>query len=83
MVQRADGSWLVDGLLAANELRIRLGLRELPDEGLSGYQTVGGLVMDRLGRVPVEGNRFEWGRFSFEVLDMDGHRVDKVLVEKA
>jgi putative hemolysin len=83
MVQRADGSWLVDGLLAANELRIRLGLRELPDEGLSDYQTVGGLVMDRLGRVPVEGDRFEWGGFSFEVLDMDGHRVDKVLVEKA
>jgi putative hemolysin len=82
-VQRADGSWSVDGLLAAEELKGRLGLRELPNEAQGDYQTVGGLVMDQLGRIPVEGDRFEWGGFSFEVLDMDGNRVDKVLVEKA
>ena len=83
IVRRADGSWLVDGLLAADELKAHLGLEELPNEDLGDYQTVGGLVMDRLGRVPAEGDRFEWGGFSFEVLDMDGRRVDKVLVEKA
>jgi putative hemolysin len=44
---------------------------------------VGGLVIDQLARIPSAGDRFEWGGFSFEVLDMDGHRVDKVLVGKA
>ena len=83
IVRRADGSWLVDGLVLADELRERLGLRALPDDGLGDYQTVGGLVMERLGRVPVEGDRFEWEEFSFEVLDMDGRRVDKVLVARA
>ena len=82
IVHRADGSWLVDGLLAAEELKVRLGLRELPNEAQGGYQTVGGLVMNQLGRIPVEGDRFGWSGFSFEVLDMDGHRVDKVLVKK-
>jgi putative hemolysin len=82
IVRRADGSWLVDGLLAAEELRAHLGLGQLPNEGREDYQTVGGLVMDQLGRIPVEGDRFEWDGFSFEVLDMDGRRVDKVLVEK-
>jgi putative hemolysin len=80
VVRRGDGSWLVDGLLAAEELKERLGLRGLPDEG--DYETVGGMVMARLGRVPAAGDRFEWERFSFEVVDMDGHRVDKVLVAR-
>jgi putative hemolysin len=83
ILQRADGSWLVDGLTAADELKARLGLRELPNEDLDNYQTVGGLVMDQLGRIPAEGDRFEWGGFSFEVVDMDGRRVEKVLVDKA
>jgi len=79
IVRREDGSWLVDGLLAADELKERLGLRELPREEESDYQTVGGMVMDALGRVPEEGDRFEWEGHSFEVVDMDGRRVDKVL----
>ena len=83
IVRSADGSWLVDGLLAAEELRAHLGLGQLPNEGRGDYQTVGGLVMDQLGRIPMEGDRFEWDGFSFEVLDMDGRRVDKVLVEKS
>src|ERR671921_1760465 len=83
IVPRADGSWLVDGLLAADELKERLGLQELPNKPREDYQTVGGLVIDQLGRIPTAGDRFEWGGFSFEVVDMDGHRVDKVLVEKA
>jgi putative hemolysin len=80
MVRREDGSWLVDGLLAADELKERLGLGELPRQEEADYQTVGGLVMATLGRVPSSGDRFEWEGYSFEVLDMDGRRVDKVLV---
>lgn len=81
-VQREDGSWLVDGLANADELEERVGLSGLPEEQKEDYQTVGGLVMARLGRVPTAGDRFEWGGFSFEVVDMDGHRVDKVLVAR-
>ncbi len=80
IVRREDGSWLVDGLLAAEELKEPLGLKELPREEKAEYQTVGGMVMDTLGRVPAEGDRFAWEGYSFEVLDMDGRRVDKVLV---
>ncbi len=79
IVRRPDGSWLVDGLFSAEELQGRLGLRDLPG-GEDEYQTVGGMAMSRLGRVPATGDRFEWEGFSFEVVDMDGRRVDKVLV---
>jgi len=78
IVRREDGSWLVDGLLAADELKERLGLRELPREEEADYQTVGGMVMDILGRVPSIGDRFEWEEYSFEVVDMDGRRVARL-----
>jgi putative hemolysin len=80
VVRRGDGSYLVDGLMNAEELKESLGLEALPDEQEGDYQTVGGMVMARLGRVPAAGDRLEWEGFSFEVVDMDGHRVDKVLV---
>jgi putative hemolysin len=80
IVWREDGSCLVDGLLAADELKEHLRLRELPREEEADYQTVGGMVMDALGRVPRTGDGFEWEGYAFEVLDMDGRRVDKVLV---
>jgi putative hemolysin len=80
IVRQEDGSWLVDGLLAVDELKERVGLQKLPREGEAEYQTVGGMVMDALGRVPVERDRFEWEGYFFEVLDMDGRRVDKVLM---
>jgi putative hemolysin len=83
VVRRGDGSWLVDGLLAAEELKERLGLRGLPNEEEGDYETVGGMVMARLGRVPEAGDRFVWEGLSFEIVDMDGHRVDKVLVGRA
>ena len=82
VVRRGDGSWLVDGLMNAEELKERLGLSILPDEQEGDYQTVGGMVMAHLGRVPAAGDGFEWEGFSFEVVDMDGHRVDKVLVAR-
>ena len=81
IVRRQDGSWLVDGLLAAQELEARLGVGGTSrDEEEADYQTVGGMVMDTLGRVPAAGDRFERDGYSFEVLDMDGRRVDKVLI---
>jgi putative hemolysin len=80
IVRREDGSWLVDGLLAAEELEDRLGINERPHREEAGYQTVGGMVMDALGRVPAAGDRFEREGHSFEVLGMAGWRVDKVLV---
>jgi putative hemolysin len=80
-VQRADGSWLVDGMLLVDDFKELFDLKALPDETSSGYQTVGGFVMAQLGRIPSAADQFEWGGLRFEVMDMDGHRVDKVLVE--
>jgi putative hemolysin len=80
IVRREDGSLMVDGLLGANELREHLWLGRLPREEETDYYTVGGMVMDSLGRVPATGDRFDWEGFTFEVLDMDGRRVDKVLI---
>jgi putative hemolysin len=82
VVRRGDGSWLMDGLLDAEEFKERIGLRRLPGESEGDYQTVGGMVMAHLGRVPTAGHRFEWEGFWFEALDMDGNRVDKVLVAR-
>jgi putative hemolysin len=83
IVRREDGSWLVDGLLAAEVMKERLGLSRLPREEKADYQTVGGMMMDALGRVPAPGDRFEWEGYYFEVVDMDGRRVDKVLMAPA
>ncbi len=79
-VRREDGSWLMDGRLLVDELRDVIRLEKLPYEGEGHYQTLGGLVMTCLGRIPSTGDHFEWGGFRFEVVDMDGRRVDKVLV---
>jgi putative hemolysin len=82
VVQRADGSWLIDGRLLIDELKEVLGIPRLPDEESQRYQTLGGLVMLQVGRVPVTGDTFETDGYKFEVVDMDGKRVDKVLVAK-
>lgn len=78
-VRRADGSWLLDGALPADEVKELLALDSLPRGYKSYYQTLGGLVMLCLGRVPQAGDSFDWVGWRFEVVDMDGHRVDKVL----
>jgi putative hemolysin len=80
IVQRDDGSWLVDGLIAADELRDLLDQEELPDEEKGHYQTLAGFVLTMMGRIPSAGQHFDWGGFRFEVMDMDGARVDKVLI---
>lgn len=81
-VQRTDGSWLIDGMIPAHELKDRLALRELPDEDRGRYNTLAGMIMLLLGRLPATADLVEWGGWRFEVVDMDGKRVDKVLVSR-
>lgn len=80
IVRRPDGSFLVDGMLAIDRFQELFEIKELPEEDEGYYKTVGGFVMSRLGRVPVVGDLFDWRRLRLEVMDMDGRRVDKVLV---
>jgi len=80
IVQREDGSWLLDGLLAIDEFKDLLDLDSLPEEDRVGYQTLGGFVMSQIGSIPAAGQHFDWADFRFEVMDMDGRRVDKILV---
>lgn len=81
-VQRDDGSWLLDGLLPVTEVGDLLGLTADEAKDLGEYQTLGGFVMGKAGRIPEAGDHFEWNGFRFEVVDMDARRVDKVLVER-
>ena len=78
-VQREDGSWLIDGLIPAPELKDRLEIKSLPDEDRGRYNTLAGLVMMLLGRLPRTTDAVEWEGWRFEVVDMDGKRVDKIL----
>jgi putative hemolysin len=80
--QREDGSWLLDATLSTNELKTMLSIDKLPDEDEADFQTVGGFVVTRLGRIPSAGDYFDWAGWRFEVVDMDRHRVDKILVAK-
>jgi putative hemolysin len=81
IIRREDGSWLVDGKILKDELEELLQVNALPFEEENLYQTLGGLVMAFLGRIPKSGDYFDWAGFRFEVMDMDGHRVDKVLIK--
>jgi len=80
VVQREDGSWLVDGRFPVDEFKELFRLKWLPEEERGYYQTLGGFVMSYLGRIPSASDHFEWSGLHFEVVDMDGYRVDKVLV---
>ncbi|MBD2137856.1 HlyC/CorC family transporter [Anabaena sp. FACHB-1237] len=79
-IQREDGSWLVDGMLPVEEFLELFNIEELHNEQKGNYQTLGGLVITHLGRIPTAADHFEWEGMRIEVMDMDGHRVDKVLV---
>jgi putative hemolysin len=80
VVRRPDGSWLLDGALPAHEVRDVLGLdNPLPGEEQGEFETLGGFLMSRLERIPDVGDTTEWGGYRFEVVDMDGRRVDRVL----
>ncbi|MBW8312957.1 MAG: hemolysin family protein [Rhizobium sp.] len=82
VVTRTDGSYLVDGRLSTEELRELLSLTTLPDEEDSDYHTAAGMVIARFGRIPHAGEHFDWGGWRIEVVDLDGARIDKLLVAR-
>ncbi len=79
-IRREDGSWLVDALLPAEKFREIFGLDITAGGEANAYHTIGGFMLLRFGRLPSAGARFSWNGWFFEVVDMDGHRIDKVLV---
>ncbi|MFN3734477.1 hemolysin family protein [Comamonas testosteroni] len=81
-VQREDGSWLLDGHIPVPELKDRLSLHTVPEEERGRYHTLSGMIMLLLGRVPTEADVVEWEDWRFEVVDMDGKTLDKVLASK-
>lgn len=81
-IQRADGSWLLDGLLAIDEMKELLGIKELPEEDLGNFHTVGGFVIVHLGKIPKKTDSFDWGDWHFEIMDMEKNRVDEVLATR-
>jgi len=83
IMQRADGSWLIDGSLSTDDLRELLRTGELPGEQEHDFRTVAGMVMTALGHVPQTGEVFAWHGIRFEVIDLDGARIDKLLVTPA
>ena len=78
-MQRADGSWLIDGVMPVSELKARLDIRELPAEERGRYNTVAGLLQSVSGRLLGTGEHVDCVGWRFEVLDLDGKRIDKVL----
>ena len=81
-VRREDGSWLMDGLIPVPEIKDRLEIKDLPVEDRGRYNTLAGMIMLLLGRLPRTTDVVEWGDWRFEVVDLDGKRVDKVLVSR-
>jgi putative hemolysin len=81
VVRRHDGSYLIDGSLSTEDLRELLTLGTLPAEEDHDYNTVAGMVIARFGRIPHAGEHFEWANWRFEVVDLDGARIDKLLVQ--
>jgi putative hemolysin len=80
ILQREDGSWLIDGIVSIDELKELLAIAELPHETQGNFHTVGGFVVTYLGKIPIATDQFNWRNLRFEVMDMDGNRVDKILV---
>lgn len=82
-VRRDEGSWLVEGGMTVHRFKEAVGIRaELPEEEHGTYNTLGGFAMMQLGRVPRVGDAFSWDGYRIEIVDMDGNRVDKLLVTR-
>lgn len=82
IIEREKGSWLISGSLPLDEFTDYMETGRPDEEERAGINTVGGFVMAKLGTVPSEGQNFEWRGLRFEVVDMDGRRVDKILVSR-
>lgn len=78
--KRGDGSYLVDGLVPIEEFKEYFHIKRLPDEHSGVFHTIGGFIMHKLGRIPTLGDKLEWGDYKFEIMDMDGNRIDKILI---
>lgn len=81
-VQREDGSWLLDGMIPIPELKDRTGIKAVPEEERGRYHTMSGMLMWLLERIPQTGDVATWEDWRFEVVDMDGKRIDKVLASR-
>ncbi len=82
VVKRADGSYLLDGLLPIIDLKDCLGIAKLPEEDSNRYQTLNGLIMLLLGKIPQTADSVELDGWFLEIVDMDGKRIDKVLASR-
>ena len=78
-VRRADGSWLLDGLIPVDEMKGKLAIPDIPAEDFGNFHTLGGFVLTALGRIPKKGEFFEYAGWRFEVVDVDHNRIDEVL----
>lgn len=81
-VQRDDGTWLLDGIIAIDDFKEICGIDSLPGEDTGSYQTLGGFVLMQMEKIPDVADYFIWDKFRIEVVDMDGNRVDKVLLSE-
>jgi putative hemolysin len=79
IIQREDGSYLLDGLLSIDEFKELFEKETLPNEEEGNYHTLGGFIIESLGKIPQSGDHFETEGLRLEVMDMDGIRIDKVL----
>jgi putative hemolysin len=82
IVTRDDGSWLIDGALGVDDLRELTGIKTLPHEEEDDYRTAAGMVIAQFGRIPQCAEHFDWSGFRFEVVDLDGARIDKILISR-
>jgi len=80
VIQRKDGSWLVDGMIPIDELKEQFDIDMLPEEEKGTYRTLGGFCMRQMGSIPKVGETFTWHKFHFKIVRMDARRVDKVLI---
>lgn len=82
IVRREDGSWLIDGALGVDDVRELTGVVHLPHEADDDYRTAAGMVIAQFGRIPQVAEHFNWQGFRFEVIDLDGARIDKLLITR-
>ena len=82
IVTRDDGSWLIDGALGIDDLHELTGIVHLPHEKDDDYRTAAGMVIAHFGRIPACAEHFDWSGFRFEVVDLDGARIDKILISR-
>ena len=76
-VQREDGSWLLDGMMSVDDVERTLGIKDMSEDG--DFNTIAGFVLHHLERIPEVGEHFHWNGWRFEVVDLDGRRIDKIM----